>query len=126
MRAGQDFEFYWSEGDSIIKCPAPVYIDYLMSWVQDELDDESIFPSQIGKPFPPNFIQIIKTIMKRLFRIYAHIYHEHFDHVKQLNAIEHVNTSFKHFILFTQEFKLVENKDLTPLADLIQKLTPSI
>lgn len=63
--------------------------------------------------------------MKRLFRIYAHTYHEHFDFVKQLNAIEHLNTSFKHFLLFVQEFQLIENKDMASLADLIHKLTPS-
>lgn len=49
MRAGQDFEFYWSDGDSIVKCSAPQYIDYLLTMVQEELDDENIFPSQIGE-----------------------------------------------------------------------------
>jgi MOB kinase activator 1 len=63
--------------------------------------------------------------MKRLFRIYAHTYHEHLDYVKELNAIEHLNTSFKNFILFVHEFQLIESKDLAPLADLIKKLTPS-
>lgn len=32
-------------------CPANVYIDYMLSWVQEELDDENIFPSQIGMEF---------------------------------------------------------------------------
>lgn len=44
--------------------------------------------------------------MKRLFRIYAHVYHEHFDYVKQLNAVEHLNTSFKHFILFVSSLSV--------------------
>lgn len=49
MTAGANHEFYWSdENNATISCPAPVYIDYLMTWVQDELDDENIFPSQIG------------------------------------------------------------------------------
>ena len=71
-----------------------------------------------------NFSHIAQTIMKRLFRVYAHIYHEHFDRIEQLKAISHLNTSFKHFILFVQEFNLIDNKQLTPLQDLIQKLTP--
>ena len=66
---------------------------------KDQLDDETLFPSKIGVPFPPNFqvcdylpsqiflsilellkmLQTIaKTILKRLFRVYAHIYHQHF------------------------------------------------
>lgn len=72
-----------------------------------------------------NFSHIAQTIMKRLFRVYAHIYHEHFDRVDQLKAIPHLNTSFKHFILFVQEFNLIDEKQLAPLQDLIQKLTPA-
>ena len=37
-----------------------------------------------GVPFPRNFITIAKTILKRLFRVYAHIYHAHFDDIIQL------------------------------------------
>ena len=45
------FEYHWADGTSVkkpIKCSAPKYIDYLMTWVQDQLDNESIFPSKIG------------------------------------------------------------------------------
>ncbi len=31
-----------------IKVSAPEYVDYLMTWVQNQLDDETIFPSKIG------------------------------------------------------------------------------
>jgi MOB kinase activator 1 len=48
MKAGPDFEFYWSDGDSIMKCSANLYIDYLITSIQEELDDENVFPSQIG------------------------------------------------------------------------------
>lgn len=43
-----------------------------------------------------------KTILKRLFRVYAHIYHQHFPEVVQLGEEAHLNTSFKHFIFFVQ------------------------
>lgn len=45
------YEYHWADGQTIkrpIKCSAPKYIDYLMSWVQDQLDDETLFPSKIG------------------------------------------------------------------------------
>uniref|UniRef100_A0AC35TKV1 Mob1/phocein family protein n=1 Tax=Rhabditophanes sp. KR3021 TaxID=114890 RepID=A0AC35TKV1_9BILA len=125
MSAGCKYEYYWSDGDQSINFPAPQYIDYLLTWVQDQLDDENIFPSLIGKQFPVNFLHISATIMKRLFRIYAHIYYEHLDYIKQLNAVEHLNTSFKHFILFVQEFSLINEKQLAPLADLIHIITSS-
>ena len=55
-----------------------------------------------GVPFPRNFLSIAKTILKRLFRVYAHIYHQHFQEVVQLGEEAHLNTSFKHFIYFVQ------------------------
>ncbi|XP_021794240.1 MOB kinase activator 1B isoform X1 [Papio anubis] len=105
MSAGPKYEYHWADGTNIkkpIKCSAPKYIDYLMTWVQDQLDDETLFPSKIGVPFPKNFMSVAKTILKRLFRVYAHIYHQHFDPVIQLQEEAHLNTSFKHFIFFVQ------------------------
>lgn len=150
------YEYHWADGTNIkkpIKCSAPKYIDYLMTWVQDQLDDETLFPSKIGNcsgttrrasrpgpshgatrkplwffshlgglfccfintsdhaeacscftgvPFPKNFMSVAKTILKRLFRVYAHIYHQHFDSVMRLQEEAHLNTSFKHFIFFVQ------------------------
>lgn len=58
--------------------------------------------SLLGVPFPKNFMSVAKTILKRLFRVYAHIYHQHFDPVIQLQEEAHLNTSFKHFIFFVQ------------------------
>ena len=51
MSAGPKYEYHWADGQTVkkpIKCSAPKYIDYLMSWVQDQLDDENLFPSKIG------------------------------------------------------------------------------
>ncbi|XP_061527506.1 MOB kinase activator 1A isoform X2 [Phycodurus eques] len=125
MSAGPRYEYHWADGTNIkkpIKCSAPKYIDYLMTWVQDQLDDETLFPSKIGVPFPKNFMSVAKTILKRLFRVYAHIYHQHFDSVMQLQEEAHLNTSFKHFIFFVQEFNLIDRRELAPLQDLIEKL----
>lgn len=105
MSAGPKYEYHWADGLTVkkpIKCSAPKYIDYLMTWVQDQLDDETLFPSKIGVPFPKNFLSIAKTILKRLFRVYAHIYHTHFDSIVSLGEEAHLNTSFKHFIYFVQ------------------------
>lgn len=37
-----------------------------------------------GVSFPKNFLTIAKTILKRLFRVYAHVYHAHFDDIIEL------------------------------------------
>lgn len=41
--------------------------------------------------------QIIPTLFKRLFRVYAHLYHEHFTKMQALGAEAHLNTCFKQY-----------------------------
>lgn len=57
MSAGPKYEYHWADGQTVkkpIKCSAPKYIDYLMTWVQDQLDDENLFPSKIGTNLMPH------------------------------------------------------------------------
>ncbi|KAG8955631.1 Mitotic exit network component [Tulasnella sp. 424] len=121
MSAGPRYEYLWEDGVTYkrpTKLPAPVYIDNLMTWVQNLLDDENVFPSKIGVPFPRNFRDTVKTIFRRLFRVYAHLYSNHFDQICALGIEAHLNTSYRHFFLFVNEFDLVDKKELVPLEEL--------
>ncbi|KCV70363.1 maintenance-ploidy protein MOB1 (MPS1 binder 1) [Fonticula alba] len=124
MSAGERYIYYWSDGSKKkpVALNAPEYIDQLMTWIQQQLDDETIFPSRIGVPFPKNFQTVVRNMFKRLFRVYAHIYYSHFPKIVSLGEEAHLNTSFKHFIYFVQEFKLIEERELAPLASLIESL----
>eukprot|EP00033_Pygsuia_biforma_P000632 GCRY01000746.1.p1 GENE.GCRY01000746.1~~GCRY01000746.1.p1 ORF type:complete len:212 (+),score=40.64 GCRY01000746.1:115-750(+) len=125
MSAGNKYEYLWADGEKVkkpIKCSAPQYVDYLLSWVSDMLDDETLFPTTIETPFPKKFTSVVKNIFKRLFRVYAHIYYSHFEKIVSLGEEAHLNTCFKHFYYFTQEFGLVARKDMEPLEELIQNL----
>eukprot|EP01090_Pellita_catalonica_P009386 TRINITY_DN2044_c0_g1_i2.p1 TRINITY_DN2044_c0_g1~~TRINITY_DN2044_c0_g1_i2.p1 ORF type:complete len:184 (-),score=35.58 TRINITY_DN2044_c0_g1_i2:75-626(-) len=97
MSAGAKYEYHWRDEHvkKVVRCSAPEYVDYLMTWVQKQLDNERIFPSKLGVPFPKNFKDIVATIFKRLFRVYAHIYHSHFQKIVDLSEEAHLNTSFK-------------------------------
>lgn len=54
----------------------------------EQIDDPGVFPGQFGEPFPTNFMDVVRTIFKRLFRVYAHIYHSHFKQVEvHFNAV---------------------------------------
>lgn len=78
------YEYLWEDGVKFkrpTKLPAPEYVDALMNWAQNILDDESTFPNKIGVPFPRNFRETVRTIVRRLFRVYAHIYSNHFDQI---------------------------------------------
>jgi len=128
MSAGPRFEYLWADGKKIkqaIAVSAPEYVEYLMTWVHEQLDDPAIFPSETGVPFPKTFVSVVKQIFKRLFRVYAHIYHCHFPEVVGLKTEAHLNTSFKHLAYFIQEFDLVTPADLTPLQELIDTFLPA-
>lgn len=119
MSAGQRYEYLWADptpSKSVSKTGAPVareplkmsapeYVDTLMTYIQGRIDDEATFPSRIGAPFPKGFIGVVKTIWRRLFRVYAHVYCEHFSVIVGLGLESHLNTSFKHFVLFAKEFE---------------------
>lgn len=60
---------------------------------------------------------------KQLFRIFAHIYHSHFDKILHLSLEAHWNSFFAHFISFGKEFELLDKHDVEPLRDLIDLMT---
>ena len=75
--------------------PAPEYILTLLEWTADiisvgraakhkiksfsKLQDESVFPVTDDIPFPKNFKKTCSKILRRLYRIFVHVYIEHFD-----------------------------------------------
>ncbi|KAJ8144823.1 hypothetical protein OXX80_007201 [Metschnikowia pulcherrima] len=132
MIATEEYEYLWQESASSaggnialkkpISLPACEYVENLMNWIQNFFDNDNIFPTKIGAPFPQQFPSLIKTIFKRLLRIYAHIYCHHFHEISELGLQSHLNTSLKHYVLFSNEFDLISRKDYGPLEDLIQTM----
>ncbi|MEW5317591.1 MAG: hypothetical protein WDW38_008876 [Sanguina aurantia] len=124
MSAGGKYEYLWADGVKVkkpVRLSAPEYIDKLFDWIETQVDDEAVFPQQFGAAFPHNFMDVTKTIYKRMFRVYAHIYHSHYVQVCSLGEDAHFNTCFKHFIFFTLNYNLVDEKELVPLQELIDK-----
>lgn len=121
--AGHSVEYRWSACSSGPVCvPAVKYFQLLFEWVQSELDDPALFPTEPGAPFPPDFDSRVRDIFRQLFRVFAHILHSHSDTITQLGAQPHVNTSFKHFMYTVTEFDLIPSAELAPLRPLIDKL----
>lgn len=127
MCASSKYEYLWpgSETDrqkSAMRVSAPEYIELLMDWVDKQLSDEVIFPSTPGTGFPENFRNVVKTIMRRLFRVYAHIYHAHLDEIVACGAEAHLSTCFRHFMYFSAEFNMLPQKELDPLREVLAAL----
>ena len=69
------------------KLSAPQYVDYVMTYVQKVVNDESVFPTKHGNEFPANFDIVLKKVQKLLFHVVAHIYHSHFREVRKTMLI---------------------------------------
>jgi len=125
MCAGPKWEYKWADGKrhkTPIDVSAPQYVDLLFAWVQEQMEDPSIFPTAPGTPFPADFMDHVRSIYRRLYRVFAHIYHCHFERVQSLSFEAHLNTCFKHFMFFVLEFSLINPDELQPLQLLWEKL----
>lgn len=119
MSGGSKYEYLWADGEVFKKptqLPAPRYVALLMDWVENQINTETLFPVSTDVPFPKSFPSLCKKILARLFRVFVHVYIHHFDRIVSIGAEAHVNTCYKHFYYFIQEFDLMSAKELEPLA----------
>lgn len=112
-------QYLWfDERGKKCKVAAPQYIDYVMTFTQKTVNDECIFPTKFDKEFPSSFESIVKKIHRLLFHVVAHLYHAHFKEIVLLNLHAHLNSLFCHFVLFNEQFKLIDEKETELLQDL--------
>lgn len=78
-------------------------------------------PSKPTRPPPPP-PQVARAILKRLSRVYGHIYHSHFRQVAALGLEPHLATCFRHFVLFVREFDLVDEAEMAPVRELMERI----
>ena len=118
------FEYRWTGPDGKpMRVSAPEYVDYVFSWVESQVDDASIFPVNESEPFPADFVEhYAKDIFKRLFRVFAIIYHRHIEKVTAENAAAHLNTCFKHFMFFCFAHNLLEESEMKVVKSLVDRL----
>ncbi|KAF4014812.1 hypothetical protein G4228_006059 [Cervus hanglu yarkandensis] len=119
MSGGPKYEYRWQDEHKFRRptaLSAPRYMDLLMDWIEVQINNEDVFPTNVGTPFPKNFLQVVKKILSRLFRVFVHVYIHHFDRIAQLGSEAHVNTCYKHFYYFVTEFGLIDTKELEPLG----------
>jgi MOB kinase activator 1 len=119
------FEYRWADGVGIktpIKCTSTEYIDYVMTWVEGQMNNEAIFPTSANSPFPKKFKKYVEIIFKRLFRIFAILYSTHHDAISTNNADAHLNTCFRHFMYFVFVFHLVDAREFKALPGLTVRI----
>ncbi|KAF4317600.1 hypothetical protein BBO99_00006537 [Phytophthora kernoviae] len=129
MSAGPCYTYLWADGVqqvTPVSLPASEYVSRLLEWVEQQLDDSQLFPEEYAESSTggsnPKFMAAARNILKRLFRVYAHMYHNHLQNYVALHADTHLNFCFKRFVLFVRHFELIEQKELNALRKLIQTL----
>ncbi|XP_050410827.1 MOB kinase activator 2 isoform X1 [Patella vulgata] len=127
MTAPGNVQYFWHDDKGKkYKYPASQYIDYVMSFIQKTITDETVFPTKFGEVFPSSFETIVKKIHKCLFHVLAHIFHAHYKEAIQLGIHGHINSLFTHFMVFNMNFELLEEKDTDIMQDLVQALIKSL
>lgn len=127
MSGPGNVQFLWHD-DKGKKCKytAPQYVDYITTYIQKQLSDESLFPTKFGQPFPNCFEATTKKIHRLLFHVLAHMYHSHYSDCVTLGIHGHLNSLFTHFMVFNIKFDLMEDKETEVLQDLLEALVKQL
>ncbi|EFE35945.1 uncharacterized protein ARB_04879 [Trichophyton benhamiae CBS 112371] len=144
MKATDEFEYLWQDNENFkrpTKMSAPEYVEHLMTWVQANIDNEQMFPSHIGmSSTEPIFLVIIEdefetkvddnhsrgAFPKNIPFSAETAVQTHVPFVVHLGLEPHLNTSFKHYVLFIEEHNLASGKDFWgPLGDLVDSMLKS-
>ena len=115
-------EYQWLEGKTPVPKPAREYCELLFDWIQECFDNTKIFPETFEGKTPKKFMDTVEKIFSRLFRVYAHMFYSHQQHLEQLELTEQVNLTFRHFYIFCREFNLLSKKDIEPLKQIIEPI----
>lgn len=121
MNAGPHTDYLWLDANNRqVSLPAGQYIDLALTWINNKVTDKNLFPTQNNVSFPQAFLRDVQRVMIQMFRIFAHIYHHHFDKIVHLSLEAHWNSFFAHFISFSKEFNIIDRNEMIPLLPLIE------
>lgn len=121
MTAGPGVAYLWrdSAGGAPLRLSSEQYVARFGAWCEALVRDGAVFSADAGEDFPPHFVAVATCVCTRIFRIYAHIYHHHFEQVVRLGAEPHLNTCFRHFADFVRAYQLVDSSERVALAGVL-------
>lgn len=80
----------------------------------------------VDSVFPKNYVDKVKSIAKRYFRVYAHIFYSHLEVLRKSGIEKMFYDSLTYFLIFIDMYSLVPSTDLRPLASLVNRLVPKL
>jgi len=129
MSGGPTYKYLWADGMKIkkpIPVSAPQYVQNLQEWATNKIDDPKSFPradfDETMTTYPEDFLIMVKTIARRLFRVYVHIYYWHYQQIMKSGQDTKLNKHFKQFYTYIYEYDLIDKIELIPIQTVVDAL----
>lgn len=149
MSAGKNHSFTWlNKRHEPVEIPAREYMTLMQQWISGKLDDVLTFPTDpagascadhpefssetvlgqndgekwLGRKsgFPKSFASTSQIIFRQIFRVYAHLYWDHFvEPFYHLGLEKQLNSCFSHFVLTATALDMLQPGELEPMQYLI-------
>ncbi|ETS03527.1 Mob1/phocein [Trichoderma reesei RUT C-30] len=149
MSAGKNHSYTWlNRNHEPVELPAYEYMTLMQRWMSGKIDDPALFPTdpdtvgfalhpeytsnalqqqQGGEDwlgarsgFPKQLGSTCQLIFRQIFRVYAHLYWDHFvEPFYHLNLEKQLNSCFSHFILTATTLDMLQPAELEPMQYLI-------
>ncbi|KAM0255644.1 hypothetical protein ACHAQJ_005569 [Trichoderma viride] len=149
MSAGKNHSYTWlNKNHDAVELPAYEYMSLMQRWMSGKIDDPGLFPTdpdtvsfathpdytsatiqQLGgaedwlggrSGFPKQLPSTCQLIFRQIFRVYAHLYWDHFvEPFYHLNLEKQLNSCFSHFILTATTLDMLQPAELEPMQYLI-------
>ncbi|XP_038213237.1 MOB kinase activator-like 2 [Zerene cesonia] len=114
---GRSYAWYDERGKKS-RVAAPQYVDYVMTYTQKTINDETIFPTKYANEFPAQFEAVVRRVVRLLFHVVAHLYAAHFRELALLRLHAHLHLTFAHLTALDRRFALLDAKETEVLRDL--------
>ncbi|XP_035431452.2 MOB kinase activator-like 2 isoform X3 [Spodoptera frugiperda] len=114
---GRTYAWYDERGKKS-RVAAPQYVDYVMTFTQKTVNDETVFPTKYANEFPAQFEGVVRRVVRLLFHVVAHMYAAHFRQLALLRLHAHLHLTFAHLTALDRRFALLDHKETEVLRDL--------
>jgi MOB kinase activator 1 len=118
MTAGSAFTYKWQNehtGDRK-DLTARAFIDRTFEFVTKTIKQEIVPQLESSTPVPlNNFEKLCEKVFKQLFRVWAHLFKDHYTTMGELDVLGRAHLAFKWFAFFVVEHKLLTEKEILPL-----------
>ncbi len=100
-----------------------LYVKNLLDWVDFQFKDPYLFPNYDGAYYSRSkFIPVVKDIMRRLIRVFAHILYHHFDIMSSVSLDADFVAHLQHFLALFDRYDLLVEKDFKVITHSVQWL----